>query len=642
MAGQGIDVGDAVLTFVADTTQLDTKFATIGQEAEAGLRPAADALDDVAGGFKDAGTAATAAVPPITEAAEATKVNMYEARGEVRLLGEEIGVRLPRHVGSFVASLPGVGEALQAAFSATAILFIAQALIQVTEKVSDWAGRLLFASDAVKENHAALVAANEEVYKSAQAYDAAKKALDDFGKSQLQLSQQGLANLNAELIQANKDLAAAQAEVAKGVQKTGEAFDEEGQSSAQATEQDEKNYQSAQNLVFVKQALVRALNEQIKAQEKTKVDPAQEAELRKQHDLEVKAYYEKVELAEKALAYAKQADKEELESKRKMYYEEIDLAEKSAKANAATDKAAHDEEVKAYYENIELQDKDLEIKKQVLKADEEATQKQIEFAKAHHRTTIELEKELQLLQKLEKEIGVETHVIDKAKSAMDEFRSTTVGAAQEMESAFSDAIAGVVKGNESFGKAMEKSTLQIIGKMAQQWAEYYFALGVANIFTDPDAAAGEIAGATALEALAGALSGLASGVNTGTGSSSTGVEGLSGSSNTSGAGQRGGTSVRGFADGGLIMQPTRALIGENGTEAVLPLTDPEAMARIGESIGAVVSRTGGGGGITVHVHGHVIGANDVAHLTAQISKRVRRGQAALTASNSLRVTKRSA
>ena len=96
--------------------------------------------------------------------------------------------------------------------------------------------------------------------------------------------------------------------------------------------------------------------------------------------------------------------------------------------------------------------------------------------------------------------------------------------------------------------------------------------------------------------------------------------------------------MRGFAVGGLITEPTLAMMGEQSrAEAVLPLEDPRAMKTIGAAIGA-----GGGGGLTVHVHGHVIGANDVAHLTAQISKRVGRGQAALTASNSLRVTKRSA
>ena len=56
------------------------------------------------------------------------------------MLGEEFGIRLPRHVSNFVAELPGVGEAMSAAFSATAVLFIAQALVQASDKLSNFIG----------------------------------------------------------------------------------------------------------------------------------------------------------------------------------------------------------------------------------------------------------------------------------------------------------------------------------------------------------------------------------------------------------------------------------------------------------------------------------------------------------------------
>src|SRR5579862_8448752 len=108
-----IEVGDAVLKFLGDSTQLDTKFDQIGPNAERAFEPAAVAAE---------------------EAGERMKASMGEARGEVALLGEEFGVRLPRHVRSFVAELPGVGEALTAAFSATAVLFLVQALVEGAEK----------------------------------------------------------------------------------------------------------------------------------------------------------------------------------------------------------------------------------------------------------------------------------------------------------------------------------------------------------------------------------------------------------------------------------------------------------------------------------------------------------------------------
>jgi hypothetical protein len=646
MSGQGIDVGDAVLTFVGDTTQLDGTFERVGQQATAGLKPAADALDDVAGGFKDAGTAATAAEAPIEAAGEATKVSMYEARGEVRLLGEEFGIRLPRHVGNFVASLPGVGEAMSAAFSATAVLFIAQALVQATEKLSEWVSANLIYTDAMKASNAEIVRHNQALELLKATFEKDQEALDNFGKTVLQVADEKI----AKLTKAMNDEIAASKEMAHSADKAQIQY---------------SYWDGIVDQVYMKVGLgprrfeaamdaqaQAVINAQDKAQEALKDADNKEKELalakleraKEAREEAQKAYYAEVDLREKALAYAKRADEEELESKRKMYYEQVDLAEKAAKANEATDKAAHDAEVKAYYEKIEIQDKDLEIKKEVLKADEEATQKQIEYAKAHHQTTVELEKELQLLQKLEKEIGVAPHVIDKAKTSMDELGEVTQHASQQMLSSFGSAISGMVQGTEHGGKAMEKALFSTIASMAQQLAAFFFAQALAYALTPGGqaTAAGDMAGAVALEALAGVLGGLGSGINAGTGSTNTGVESLLGNTNTTGAGQRGGTSVRAFADGGLIQAPTRALLGENGTEAVLPLTDAEAMERIGQSIGAVVSRAGGGGH-TINVNvGGMISPDNLTKVVAQINNKVKRGQLSLVSSNSLRVTKRSA
>jgi hypothetical protein len=644
----GIDIGDAILTATVDMSQLEGKFAAIGQQAEVGLKPAADALDDVAGGFKDAGTSATASVPPIEAAGEATKVSMYEARGEVRLLGEEFGIRLPRHVGNFVASLPGVGEAMSAAFSATAVLFIAQALVQATEKLSEWVGANLIYTDAMRASNAEIARHGAALEALKGTYDKDQEALDNFGKTALQVADDKI----AKLTKAIKDEVAASKEM---------------ENSAKAGQIQYSYWDGIIDQVYMKVGLgprrfeaamdaqaQAVINAQDKAQEAIKDADNKEKELalaklqraKEAREEAQKAYYAEVDLREKALAYAKRADEEELESKRKMYYEQVDLAEKAAKANEATDKAAHGAEVKAYYEKIEIQDKDLEIKKEVLKADEEATQKQIEYAKAHHQTTVELEKELKLLQQLEKEIGVQPHVIDKAKTSMDELGEVTQHASTQMLSSFGSAISGMVQGTEHGGKAMEKALFSTIASMAQQLAAFFFAQAVAYALTPGmgATAAGDMAGAVALEALAGVLGGLGSGINAGTGSSNTGVAQLSGASDTSGAGVRGGTSVRGFATGALVSAPTLAMVGEGGgPEAVIPLDDPEAMEKIGQAVGAVVSRAGGGGDLHIHLpHGSIISADVMQKFVGKMNSMVKRGQLNVTSSNSLRITKRSA
>ena len=53
----------------------------------------------------------------------------------------------------------------------------------------------------------------------------------------------------------------------------------------------------------------------------------------------------------------------------------------------------------------------------------------------------------------------------------------------------------------------------------------------------------------------------------------------------------GGINIPGFAKGGIVTRPTLAMIGENGPEAVVPLSGPNA------------GNFGGGGGVTVNVTG---------------------------------------
>lgn len=143
-----IEVGDAVLKALIDTSHLDGEFARVGAEAEQGLQPATDALDGVQEGFKDAATEGNKAADEITDAGRRSSASLREARGEAALLGEEFGIRLPRHVRNFVAELPGVGTALQAAFSATAVLFIVQALFQAEQKLEAWLNKV---PEAVKK-----------------------------------------------------------------------------------------------------------------------------------------------------------------------------------------------------------------------------------------------------------------------------------------------------------------------------------------------------------------------------------------------------------------------------------------------------------------------------------------------------------
>jgi hypothetical protein len=84
----------------------------------------------------------------VREATREMKANVAEAKATIALLGEEIGVKLPRHVRGFVASIPGVAPALAAAFSGVAVLTIGTVLVEAGEKMVKFAEK---SKNAAKE-----------------------------------------------------------------------------------------------------------------------------------------------------------------------------------------------------------------------------------------------------------------------------------------------------------------------------------------------------------------------------------------------------------------------------------------------------------------------------------------------------------
>jgi len=93
-------------------------------------------------------------------AVKATKATL-EQKAEVGLLGEATGIQLPRHVRGFVASLEGVGPLLSAAFSATAIYFLIEALILGASKLSEWVSKTFIFTESMRFVNDILLASNK-------------------------------------------------------------------------------------------------------------------------------------------------------------------------------------------------------------------------------------------------------------------------------------------------------------------------------------------------------------------------------------------------------------------------------------------------------------------------------------------------
>lgn len=140
-----IDVGDAILTFTLDQSQGMAQLDQLGAQIPAKMQPAQAAInatsDSVAKMTEEMAVGQNGAVKlgeVVNLAGETSRESMYQARGEAGLLGEAFGIHLPRHVRSFISELPGVGIALSAAFQATAVLFIIEALAKGIEKIIEW------------------------------------------------------------------------------------------------------------------------------------------------------------------------------------------------------------------------------------------------------------------------------------------------------------------------------------------------------------------------------------------------------------------------------------------------------------------------------------------------------------------------
>src|SRR5580692_994350 len=67
-----------------------------------------------------------------------TRAEAAEAKGAIALLGDEIGLRLPRHLRSFVAELPGVASAMSAAFNTIAIVGLISIVVEAGKKVYEF------------------------------------------------------------------------------------------------------------------------------------------------------------------------------------------------------------------------------------------------------------------------------------------------------------------------------------------------------------------------------------------------------------------------------------------------------------------------------------------------------------------------
>lgn len=202
-----IDVGDAVLTFLGDTTNLDKAYAKVNQGSKSAVQPAAQDVTDLQNRIKSLEAEVQELAVKLESAGKRGKVGMHEATAEVGLLGEATGVQLPRHVRSFLAEMPGVSKALTAAFSTTAIGFLTDALFQGAEKLSEFIADTFIYTDAAKEEEKRNLELNKSFLEHA-------KILKELREEYALIGQTGPRKTALEIQQLNESLELAKTQLA--------------------------------------------------------------------------------------------------------------------------------------------------------------------------------------------------------------------------------------------------------------------------------------------------------------------------------------------------------------------------------------------------------------------------------------------
>ncbi len=107
--------------------------------------------------------------------------SMGEARGAAKLLSEEVGVKLNRHLAGVLASSSTLGPILNAAFPVAAAIGFGEVIAGFAEKFSTLIADTFIYTDAMKEAYKAEVQINNEIAKRAAHIEALGKAYELIG-----------------------------------------------------------------------------------------------------------------------------------------------------------------------------------------------------------------------------------------------------------------------------------------------------------------------------------------------------------------------------------------------------------------------------------------------------------------------------
>jgi hypothetical protein len=632
--GQGMSVGDAVLSFIGDTTRLDESIDSLPQKVEAGVSRASGSLDGLQSSFDATGDSADDAGEEVQEAMGKSSGSVREARGEVALLGEEFGVRLPRHVQTFVAQLPGVGEALESAFAATAVLFIVEAIAKLTEKITDFISITFIYTEAMKSAEAATASLNATILANAAEIAKLDSAYDALTMTPLQLLIKQLDDVNGKIEEQQKVFRAAQDTVY--AYKNGMDGVTEAQSKA------------AEQTILANSSMMTVLVDQ---------NRNLSTEIQKIYDADAKKHSD---MLKKELADQDQYN-EETKLKTMQTMDEITdgVAALRSQRPALPELIGPITDFQKYEDAARVLG--ITLKSSLVTSLNSAKTAFVDLQASGKALPAELDEAKEKIKELQAAVdhfGQETPKVNQFFEAFKQGGDQSKAAMFGFGDAYGAALSKVFAGEESLGAAMATATKQFIGQIGARalvQGMFYFAQGIADSVWAPQNAAVDFAAAAEFFAIgavtsaaAGAMPGGSSGAGGGSGSGfqGTGRDNPNSPIQTTGSTSQtvsGGTHVQSFASGGLISAPTLAMLGDSlsGPEAVLPLGDEATMSRIADHIMArISSEQSSASGHTFNMRGH-FSKSEIKEIAKKLSRAVQYGTSSLHSSSTGRVVKRS-
>lgn len=606
-----INAGDAVLKFTADTTQLDQAYNKIQGQATESLGAADGAVKKLDASTKQTtedftflGQSGLEAGNEVAAGADKAAFSMHEAKGETALLGEETGIKLPRHVRNFVAELPGVGQALSAAFEATAVLFLIQAVVEITEKVSNFISETFIYTAAMKEADAATGQLNTTILQSSVALAQAKAQFEALGlegsaktKAQFQALQDQVEKLTTEL-NANKD---AIYDVTAGWNRN---------NLSQAEAQKKANDLVQANKALANQILALQYQEGIASDQYTK-------------DLQKEADAAEAEAARELAAHFKVVGA----------IETLNLAEVKLRLEREKSREALAAEAPTVDYAIKLIYTQADAIKDIINVTPEVNAHLAAMAKQFDKTDIAWGKFL-------------TNVRGKAptlKKDLHDLGDVGKDAFLSLGNAVGSAAKAIALGQGTIGQALKQglqAELATIAERAEVKAIEELAYGFATLFTNPAESAGHFTSAALFGTLgaATAVAGHALGKSAPVGSATNPAVTTTADVGPVAVQQQpvSTQNVQRFATGGLISAPTLAVIGDArhggaAQEAVIPLDDDQATSKLREKLG--------GGGVVHHnyIKGDLV---NYTQLTRKLNQQTRGRQVRLLSSKTFKETRR--